>query len=353
MTHMIKRKHDAPTTHLLARSAPSRRAVATGIGAWAALGSMAAVLSGCAEEKKTADVLRTPDERFANLADYNFAPHYMDVPSDMGPLRMHYIDEGDRGGDVILLLHGQGAWAYSYRTMIPIFTSAGYRVIAPDYIGFGRSDKLKREEDYSFQTHVDWLRAFLQSMQLKNVTAFMYDWGGYFGLRIAGETPELFDRLVLSNTQLPMADQGGMEWFLKFRERVLSAPEFPMGKMVNQGTINKLSPEIIAAYDAPYPDESYKTGPRRFPMILPTTPQDPPVAANRAAWEKLKTWKKPVLTLFSEMTAKTAMGPEPFFEQMPGTQGQPHALLKAGFSIIDDQPLELASRILAFANNKT
>lgn len=348
---MTKQQNDNPNTSHQTHLRPSRRTVSTGLGALAALGAVATALSGCTEDKIPANVLRTPEDRFANLADYNFAPHYLDVPGDTGPLRMHYIDEGNRQADVILLLHGQGAWAYSYRTMIPLFTAAGYRVIAPDYIGFGRSDKLKREEDYSFQSHVDWLRSFLQSMSLKNVTAFMYDWGGYFGLRVAAETPELFDRLVLSNTQLPMADQDGMEWFLKFRERVLSAPEFPMGQMVNRGTLNKLTPEVIAAYDAPYPDESYKTGPRRFPMILPTTPEDPPVAANRAAWEKLKTWDKPVLTLFSEMTAKTAMGPEPFFEQIPGTQSQPHALLKAGFSIIEDQPAELASHILAFAGS--
>jgi len=352
MTKWLDKNFTAPS---YARRPVSRRAVTKGVGSLVALGAMSATLglSGCTQQKTSDAVLRTPETRFVNLPDYDFAPHYARVPSDFGPLRMHYVDEGPANADVILLLHGQGAWAYSYRAMIPPLVKAGYRVIAPDYVGFGRSDKLKQDQDYTYQSHVDWLRSFLHAKSFKNVTAFMYDWGGYFGLRVAAAEPALFNRLVLSNTQLPMANQGGMEWFIKFREKILSAPQFPMGKMVNRGCMNKLTPEEIAAYDAPYPDESYKTGPRRFPMILPTAPGDPTVADNKAAWKKLASWKKPVLTLFSEQTAKTAMGPEVFFKQIPGTQGQDHALLKAGFSIMEDQPQQLATRIIAFAGSES
>lgn len=298
--------------------------------------------------------LRTPEERFQNLPGFPFAPRYLEVPdARYGRLRMHYLDEGLRDAPVILLLHGQGTWSYAYRDFVPRLCAAGFRVIAPDYIGFGRSDKLVDPEHYSFQSHLDWLACFLDALTLREVTAYLFDWGGFFGLRLAAEHPEWFGRIVLSNTMLPMGAGGGREWFLKWREQQFAMPRFPQGEMVNSGVARQLAPEIIAAYDAAYPDERYKTGPRRFPMILPIWPDDTACVANRAAWEKLAGWSKPVLTLYSAGLGASSMGPEQIQAHIPGARGQPHALLDpAGFYIIEDQAAELAARIAAFAGGQ-
>lgn len=295
--------------------------------------------------------LRTPDERFASLPEYDFAPHYLSIPDErFGSLRMHYVEEGPADGPVLLLLHGQGSWAYLYRRMIPLLVASGFRVIAPDYIGFGRSDKLPSTEDYSFQRHIDWLTSFLDAMVLRDVTAYLFDWGGFFGLRIAAERPEFFGRLVLSNTMLPTGRGSGRAWFIKWREEQFALPRFPQGEMVNEGVVKKLAPGIIAAYDAPYPDESYKTGPRRFPMILPILADDPAAIANAQAWEILAGWDKPVLTLYSAAFAGGAMGPEQILGHLPGARGQPHALLQdASFYLTEDQGDDIARRIADFA----
>jgi len=296
--------------------------------------------------------LRTPEERFRDLPGFAFAPHYLEVPdARYGGLRMHYLDEGPRDAPVVLLLHGQGCWSYAFRNFVRPLTGAGLRVVAPDYIGFGRSDKLCDTEHYSFQTHFDWLAAFLDGLRLRAVTAYLFDWGGFFGLRLAAERPELFARLVLSNTMLPTGQGGsGRDWFVKWREQQFALPKFPQGEMVNSGVVRRLAPEIIAAYDAPYPDESYKTGPRRFPMILPIWPDDPAAIANAAAWRKLADWTRPVLTLYSEGFGGESMGAAPIRAHIPGAHGQPHALLSpAGFYIIEDQWETLAARIAAFA----
>jgi len=298
-------------------------------------------------------VIRTPDERFENLPDFPFKPHYLDVPDNtFGDLRMHYLDEGPADGKIILLMHGQGCWTYIFRKMIPVLVHGGYRVIAPDYIGFGRSDKLPGTEDYSFQKHVDWLTAFFRGMQLQGVTAYLFDWGGFFGLRIAAEHPEIFDRIALSNTQLPTGDSPGREWFINWRTEQFALPEFPQGEMVNSGVKHELSQETIAAFDAPYIDETFKTGPRRFPMILPISPDDPAAPANQVAWEKLASWDKPVLTLYSAEFSGSSMGPEKILNHVPGTRGQEHELLAdAGFYIVEDKSTELAERLLKFAGS--
>ncbi|MCK6371976.1 MAG: haloalkane dehalogenase, partial [Gammaproteobacteria bacterium] len=282
--------------------------------------------------------------------DFPYAPHYVHIAdSRYGPLRMHYLDEGPPDAPVVLCLHGQGCWSYIFRHLVPRFTAAGLRVVAPDYIGFGRSDKLPREEDYAFEDHVDWLQEFCRALALRATTGFLFDWGGFFGLRIAAATPEVFARLVLMNTSLPKGDSPGREWFLNWRAEMLALPRFPQGEMVKAGVAQPLAPEIIAAYDAPYPDESYKSGPRRFPMILPVLPDDAAVPANIAAWETLAHWQRPVLTLFSASFAGTAMGPERLLAHLPGCRGQDHALLAdAGFYIVEDQPAELARRTIEF-----
>ena len=297
-------------------------------------------------------VIRTPDACFDNLPNYDFKPRYLEVPDKkFGGLRMHYLDEGPADGQIILLMHGQGCWSYIFRDMIPVLVDGGYRIIAPDYIGFGRSDKLPSTEDYSFQKHIDWLTAFFRGMQLEGITAYLFDWGGFFGLRIAAEHPDIFERIALSNTQLPTGDSPGRDWFINWRAEQFALPEFPQGEMVNSGVKNKLSAETIAAFDAPYIDETYKTGPRRFPMILPISPDDPAAPANQIAWAKLASWEKPVLTLYSADFTGSSMGPDKILNQIPGTRGQNHALLdNAGFYIVEDKATELAERLLEFAD---
>jgi len=295
-------------------------------------------------------VLRTPEKRFADLPGFTFEPHYFSVHSKkFGPLRMHYIDEGSADAPVVLLLHGQGSWSYLYRNMIPQLVDAGYRVVAPDYIGFGRSDKLPAEADYTFDAHVEWLNEFIAGMDLSDVTALLFDWGGFFGLRIAGEHSDYFDRMVLSNTKMPLGDEPNLTWFYKWRERMRSLPEFPQGQMVGKGVKKPLPENVIEAYDAPYPDESYKMGPKSFTLINPIVPDDPPIAANKAAWQALANWEKPVLTLYSDMMAKLAFPPTRFHNQIPGTRGQPHHIYPdRGFHLIDDETDDMGRRIIAF-----
>jgi haloalkane dehalogenase len=304
--------------------------------------------------KKQSSVLRTPDECFGNLPDYNFEPNYVEVPDDRyGPLRMHYLDEGARDAPVILLTPTQGSWVYIYRELIPLLNAAGFRTIAPDYIGFGRSDKLPQTEDYSFQRHIDWLKSFLQQLNIHDATGFLFDWGGFFGLRLAAEEPHLFARLVLLNTQLPTGEpSSGHEWFRNWRAEMLAMDSFPQGDMVNTGIITPLTPEEIAAYDAPYPDESYKSGPRRFPMILPIDLDNPARPANLAAWDKLANWSKPVLTLFAQPFLGTSMGPEQLIQHIPGADGQAHTgIANTSFYIIEDAAAELARRTIEFASH--
>lgn len=301
----------------------------------------------------TRRALRTPESRFEALPEFPFAPHYVELDdAEFGALRMHYLDEGPREGHPILLLATQGCWSYIYRHMIPPLVAAGFRAIAPDYIGFGKSDKLPDTADYSFQRHLDWNTAFIDHLGLRNITGYLFDWGGFFGLRIAAERPDIFARLVLSNTSLPHGDSPGKSWFLQWREEQFAKPRFPQGEMVNDGTNRELAPEIIAAFDAPYPDENFKTGPRRFPMILPISADDPASPANTVAWELLGRWDRPVLTLYSKQFSGSAMGPDRVLDHIPGCAGQAHALIdNAGFYIVEDQPQELARRLIEFATD--
>ncbi|MEC9375281.1 MAG: haloalkane dehalogenase [Pseudomonadota bacterium] len=296
-------------------------------------------------------VLRTAEKHFSGLPDYDFKPNYLSVPDKhYGDLRMHYLDEGEPSAPVVLLTPTQGSWVYMYRHMIPLLVNAGLRVVVPDYIGFGRSDKLPRESDYSFQNHIDWLKSFFNQLEIQNATGFLYDWGGFLGLRIAAEEPHYFAGLVALNTQLPTGGPSeGHTWFRSWRKEMLAKTSFPQGEMVASGVHTKLSAEVIAAYDAPYPEESYKSGPRRFPMILPIELDDPARPANLRAWEKLAQWKKPLLTLYSADFIGTSMGPEQLMAQVPGSIGQDHAGIKnAGFYIVEDAGPELAWRVIDF-----
>ena len=240
------------------------------------------------------DILRTPDERFADLPDFPFAPHYVEVDG----LRMHYLDEGPADGPVVLLLHGEPSWSYLYRRMIPVLVDAGLRAVAIDLVGFGRSDKPTRREDYTYQAHVDWTWAAIEAIGLTGITLVCQDWGGLIGLRLVGEHPDRFARVVAANTTLPTGDQRPGEAFLAWQRFSQETPDFAVGHIVNGGCVSTLAPEVIAAYDAPFPDDSYKAGARQFPTLVPTSPDDPAAPANRAAWEVLRTFDRPFLCAY-------------------------------------------------------
>jgi haloalkane dehalogenase len=292
------------------------------------------------------DILRTPDGRFADLPGYAFAPHYVDLD---GGLRMHYVDEGPRDAAPVLMLHGEPSWSYLYRKMIPVITAAGLRAVAPDLIGFGRSDKPASQDDYSYAAHVGWITAFVEQLDLRGITLVCQDWGGLIGLRVAAEHPDRFARIVAANTFLPTGDTHPGDAFLRWQEFSQKAPSLPIGNIVNGGCTTDLPPEIIAAYDAPFPDDSYKAGARVFPLLVPTRPDDPASDANRRAWEVLTKWEKPFLTAFSDGDPITRGADRRFRELVPGTKGMPHTTITSGGHFLqEDRGEELARVVVDF-----
>jgi haloalkane dehalogenase len=291
------------------------------------------------------ELLRTPDERFANLPGYRFAPHYTTVDG----VRVHYVDEGPRGAAPVLLLHGEPSWSYLYRKMIPALTAAGHRAIAPDLVGFGRSDKPTRREDFTYQRHVDWMRGVLSGLDLRDVTLVCQDWGGLIGLRLVAEHPERFARVVAANTFLPTGDQEPGPAFLAWQKFSQEVPDFPVGMIVNGGCTSDLPPDVVAAYDAPFPDDRYKSGPRQFPLLVPTSPTDAASVPNRKAWEVLSRWTKPFLTAFSDQDPITGGADVRLQEVIPGTKGQPHTTIVGGGHFLqEDRGEELARVVVDF-----
>jgi haloalkane dehalogenase len=326
--------------------------------------------------------LRTDDARFANLPGYPYAPNYTEVPDfDDDTLRMHYVDEG--AGEVILCLHGQPSWSYLYRKMIPLFVDAGCRVIAPDMIGFGKSDKPTDRENYTYANHVAWVKALIEDLDLTNITLVCQDWGGLIGLRVAAENPERFARIVAANTGLPDAqgiadDQigevsnqmrayydslpvpanvvemfmamggdtsgmGFMHWVKFCSESAGFSPQDVLAMSLGE----TLSVEEQQAYGAPFPDEAYLAGGRQFPSLVPIVPDNPAIVANRAAWAVFEQWDKPFLTAFSDSDPVTAGAHVRFQESVPGARGQPHITIKgAGHFLQDQAPVELAEATL-------
>jgi len=291
------------------------------------------------------DTLRTPDERFANLPGYGFPPHYLEIDG----LRVHYVDEGPRQAPPILLLHGEPSWSYLYRKMIPVLTAAGHRCVAPDLVGFGRSDKPVRREDYTYQRHVDWMRGVLERLDLRAVTLVCQDWGGLIGLRLAAEHEDRFARIVAANTFLPTGDTPPGPAFLAWQTYSQETPDFHVGAIVRGGCVTDLPADVIAAYDAPFPDDRYKAGARQFPMLVPTSPNDPAAAPNRQAWEVLGRWQKPFLTAFSDMDPITTGADRLLRHTIPGTQGQPHTTITgAGHFLQEDKGEDLARVVADF-----
>jgi len=287
-------------------------------------------------------VLRTPDDCFDDLSDYAFAPHYVEVA---GNLRMHYVDEGPADSSVILMLHGEPSWSYLYRFMIPPCAER-FRVIAPDLVGFGRSDKPASINDYSYQTHMDWLSEFIERLDLREITLVCQDWGSLLGLRLAAEQSDRFARIVVGNGMLPTGDRPPPRIFKIWKLFARWSPWFPISRIVDKGCFRDLSTAERRAYDAPFPSARYKAGTRAFPRLVPVTPDDPAAEPNRAAWARLGEWNRPFLTTFSNGDPIMRGGDRVLQAHVPGAEGQPHTTLKGGHFLQEDSGPEFARAVL-------
>jgi haloalkane dehalogenase len=294
-------------------------------------------------------VLRTPDSRFENLPGYPFEAHYCTINDpDFGSLRIHYVDEGPAHGPVVLCLHGEPTWSYLYRKMIPLFADAGFRVLAPDLVGFGRSDKLSERGDYTYARHVRWMKDWLIAMGLTDATLLGQDWGGLIGLRLVAECPERFARFSLSNTGLPTGDHALNEDFFRWRKFSQEDPEFDVGYIVNLFGRGNLSEAEVEAYRAPFPSDEFKAGARQFPVLVPASPDDPAAGANREAWKVLREWHKPALMCFSDSDPIMAGGDKVFLKLVPGTRGQPHVTLKGRHFIQEEDGQSWARAVIGW-----
>ena len=294
------------------------------------------------------ETLRTPDDRFVDLPDYPFAPHYVDVDDqDGGTLRVHYLDEGPEDGPLVLCMHGEPSWSYLYRRMIPPLVDAGLRVVAPDLVGFGKSDKPTEQRDYTYARHVAWMQAaVVDHLDLRGATLFGQDWGGLIGLRLVAENPDRFDRVIVGNTGLPTGDGRPTDAFLAWQRFSQTTPVFDVGLIVSSATVTQLSAEEVAAYDAPFPDDSYKAGARIFPSLVPTSPDDPASEANRAAWHVFEQWTKPFVCCFSDRDPVTKGGDRPFLAKVPGAQGQPHVTVEDAHHFFQEDAAPRLARII-------
>ena len=313
--------------------------------------------------------VRTEERFFEDLPGFPFAPNYGEVahPHDASRLRMHYVDEGPPDGPVVLMVHGEPTWSYLYRKLIPVFAAAGLRAVAVDLIGFGRSDKPTRSSHYSFENHIAWLRELVVGIDLRDITLVCQDWGGPISLGVLAREPDRFARVMAGNTMLHTADPalaGRLAWeahassdadstvsaaLLDWMHLSHRAVDFPAGPAVAGATARGLSPEVIAAYDAPFPTEWHRAGMRQFPVLIPVTRSDPGAAINRATWDALANFDRPFLTLFGDADPGTGGWERVFQERVPGAQGQPHAILSnTGHFWQEDCGAEVAAQIVAW-----
>ena len=295
-------------------------------------------------------ILRTPDERFAEIKDFPYEPRYAEIPDgEGGTLRIHYVDEGSRTADPILLIHGNPSWCYLYRKMIPILVNAGHRVVAPDLVGFGRSDKPTEYTDYTYQRHVDWMQQWLEQLNLNRITLFCQDWGGMIGLRLVAANPDQFARVVASNTSLPTGNETLPQPFLDWQKFSREVENYDLGVIIAMGATTPLPEDVIAAYNAPFPNETYKAGARIFASLVPHTRDHPAFVANRNAWKTLQEFEKPFLTAFSDNDPMTKGAHIPMREKIPGAAGQPHTIIKgAGHFVQEDCGEELTELVIDF-----
>ena len=291
------------------------------------------------------EILRTPDSRFADLPDFPYAPHYAQV----GDLRIHYIDEGLPDASPVLLMHGEPSWSFRDRHMIPVLVAAGHRPVAPDLVGFGRSDKPADRGDYTYQRHVDWIRGWLDAVDLQDITLVCQDWGALIGLRLVADQPERFARVVVGNGALPTGEGRPPFIFRAWQAFARWSPWFPADWIVAAGCRRRLSSSVRAAYRAPFPDARYKQGARVFPALVPLKPDDPGAAENRRAWERLRNFEKPFLTAFSDGDPIMRGLERRFQREIPGAEGQPHTTIRdAGHFLQEDRGPELARVVVDF-----
>jgi haloalkane dehalogenase len=291
------------------------------------------------------ELLRTPDERFASLPDFPFEPHYVELTDG---IRVHHLDEGPADAAPVLLMHGEPSWSFLYRKVMPVLVAAGHRCVAPDLVGFGRSDKPSSQDDFTYQRHVDWMaEALFDRLDLRDATLVAQDWGGLIGLRLVAAAPERFARVVVANTGLPTGDMTPSEAFLAWQRFSQETPEFPVGKLVSGGCAEPLTPEVVAAYDAPFPDDRYLAGARRFPALVPTSHDDPAHDANVRAWEVLLRFDRPFLCAFSDGDPITAGGERAFIGRVPGTEGQAHTTIEGAGHFLQEDAGEELGRVVA------
>ncbi len=287
-------------------------------------------------------LIRTPDERFENLVDFPFRPHFLEIAG----ARVHYVDEGQ--GPIVLCLHGEPTWSYLYRKMIPILSTTS-RVIAPDFIGFGRSDKYTETSEYSFQMHRDTLVGLIEALDLTEITLVVQDWGGLIGLRVAAEMPERFARLVVMNTFLPTGEEKPSRAFLVWKRFATSAPKLRVGRIIRLGTVHPVPAEVIRSYEAPFPDRRYQAGAKIFPALVPIRPDSPGTAEMKATRARLREWRKPALVLFSDRDPILGGARSFFLQLLPTAQEQPDLLIRdAGHFLQEDRGAEIADHIVAF-----
>ena len=293
-------------------------------------------------------LLRTPEDRFTNLPDYPFTPRYQVINDRWEPveIRIHSIDEGAADEQVVLMLHGEPSWSFLYRKMVRPFTQAGYRVLAPDLPGFGKSDKPSKRGDYSYARHVAWMQDWLRALDLQNIILICQDWGGLIGMRLVADEPHRFAQVVTSNTMLPTGDHAAGDAFMKWQKFSQEVPVFPTGQIVNKGTVSGLSGAEIAAYDAPFPDETYKEGARQFPTLVPVTADNPESQANREAWKVLMGFEKPWLCAFGDSDPITGAAAPVIQKLIPGCKGQPHTTLRGGGHFIQEDCGAELSRVV-------
>lgn len=289
--------------------------------------------------------VRTPEERFDSLPGYDFDANYTEIDG----MRVHFVDEGDKQAETVLMLHGEPSWSYLYRHMIPPITAAGFRAVAPDLPGFGKSDKPVNRSDYTYERHVAWMTAFVEALDLGNITLVCQDWGSLIGLRVAAENEDRFARIVLANGGLPDGSRKMPKAFMVWRTFSQTSPDFPIGRIIQKSTVTELPDDVVAAYDAPFPSSRYKAGARQFPALVPIRPDDPAAAANRSAWKTFGRWQKPFLTAFSDKDPITSGGDRPWQEHVPGAKGQRHTTIRDGGHFLqEDKGPELARVVIAF-----
>lgn len=295
------------------------------------------------------EILRTPDDRFADLPDFPYEPRSVQVDDgEGGRLRVAYVETGPPDADPVLLMHGEPSWSFLYRSMMPVLADAGLRVVAPDLVGFGRSDKPVDRGSYTYARHVSWMReALLEELTLDRITLVGQDWGGLIGLRLVAEAPDRFSRIVVANTGMPTGDQQMPDAFLAWQRYSQESPDFPVGNLVARGTVRGLDPAVAAAYDAPFPDDRFKAGARAFPALVPTAPDDPASEDNRAAWRVLMGWDKPLLTAFSDGDPITNGGERVFHKLVPGAAGQPHVTMASGGHFLQEDVGPDLARVVA------